>query len=396
MPNAITSIGLTTKTNDELTSQLQDEFGSIYGSDVNLDQDTPDGQMLNIFIQAALDNLDFLTQIYNSFNPDAAFGVTLDQRVAINGIQRQAATHTVTNVTIVTDQAVDLIGQDALVGNPAASVFTVSDSAGTKFQLVTSQSFSAAGTYVQSFVAVNPGAVLTVPNTITNMVTVVLGVSTVNNPTTYASLGVNEETDAQLRIRRQQSVALSSQGYFDGLLAAIENLAGVTSAYVYENVTNVVDADGVPAHSIWVIVQGGTVADIANAIYVKRNAGCGMKGSQSHTIVQLDGSPFTIYWDTVAPEDLFIQFNASSINGVDAIDAVYIANQLAIKFAPGVYKSVNINELATLVQEIDPNCLVTGAGFCLTVGGTYTNTLTPTAKNNQFAVSSANIAITVI
>jgi hypothetical protein len=56
----------------------------------------------------------------------------------------------------------------------------------------------------------------------------------------------------------------------------------------------------IPPHSIWCIVDGtATDADIAQAIYRKRSAGCGMKGIQSYNVTQLDSSEFEINWDEV-------------------------------------------------------------------------------------------------
>jgi uncharacterized phage protein gp47/JayE len=388
--NAITATGLTTKTYQDLYADFKAAFQSIYGNDINIDSDTPDGQMIGIFIQAILDNLDLITQVNNNFDPDKAFGVTLDQRVAYNGIQRLAGTKTVTNVTITTSQACTLKGLDLYPDSP----FTVADNAGNQFQLQTTQYPSTAGVYAYPFSAKDVGAVLTVPNTITVPITVVLGVSLINNPTTYTSLGLNEETDAALKIRRQKSVALPSQGYLQGLIGALENINGITAAYVYENNTPTTDANGIPSHSIWVIVGGAvSAADVANAIYLKRNAGCGMKGSVSYTVTQIDGSPFVVSWDVVTPQNLFIKFNVSSLDGVNAPFYSRIISGLPTSLTPGVGTQVNINELATLVQELDPNTLVTNAGFSLSVSGSYTNTLSPTALNNQFAITSANIIL---
>lgn len=390
MANAISTTGLTTATREELIAQLTAAFKSIYGADINLDQDSPDGQMIGDFVQVTLDNLDLLTEIYNSFDPDRAFGTVLDNRVAYNGIQRQAGTNTLTNVSITTTQALTLLGLDTNPTDP----YTVSDNAGNQFQLRETQNPSGSGVYVYEFQASVPGAVLTVPNTITVPVTVVLGVSDINNPTTYTSLGLNEETDAALKIRRQKSVSLGSQGYLSGLLAALENINGITSAFVYENVTGTTDGDGIPGHSIWVIVSGtASDLDIAQAIYNKRNAGCGMKGSVSYMITQVDGSIFIVFWDVVTPENLFIKFTATSLDGINPPNISLIRSQLPGIFSPGVYEQVNINDLATLVQEIDNNTLVTLSGFSTTSGGSYTNTLLPTAKNYQFVVSSANIII---
>ncbi len=392
MPNVIDATGLQTATRAELVAYFTTQYQTIYGADINLGSDTPDGQMMNIFIQAILDVEDLLVQIYNMFDPDNAVGVILDQRVAINGIQRQAGTYTITPITVVVSQSVNLYGLD----QSDQPVYTVSDNAGNLWQLKITVLGVIAGTHVYSFQAATPGANLTVPNTITVPVSIVLGVTSVNNPTTYTSLGTNEESDAVLRVRRQQSVSLTSQGYLAGLLAALENINGVTQAFVYENTSGVTDGDGIPGHSIWVIVAGsGANADIANAIYTKRNAGCGMFGGVSYTITQVDGSSFIVYWDIIVPQDIFIFFTATSINGTVAPNIAAIRAGLVTSFVPGVYEEVNVNALATLVQDIDSNCLVTAAGF--SSGVTQVLTLSGVAASGAFKVSyggnlSASIA----
>lgn len=404
MPNSISASGLTTATYAELQATFTTAFQAIYGSDIILTSDSPDGQMMNIFIQAVLDNLDLITQVYNGFDPDAAIGIILDSRVAYNGIQRLAGTSTVTNLTIVTSKSLTLPG----LNQTTLPAYTVSDNAGTQWVLQSSQSPVAPGTYIYSFQAVNPGATLTIQNTITVPVTVILGVSSINNPTTYTTLGVNEETDAALRIRRQQSVSLGSQGYLAGLYAALKNINGVTSVNIYENDTGApvsFGSDTVPSHAIWVIIAGtASPASIAQAIYTKRNAGCGMYGAQSFLITQVDGSSFAVFWDDVQPENVFITFYATSLDGVNPpnISAIVAAKTgLPVTFVPGANAEININQLATLVQALDPNTLVTftGAGvpaiggFAITATGAYSNTLSPTSKKYQFQITQPNIIV---
>ncbi len=435
-PNILDANGLQTATQQELLNIFTAGFQAIYGPDIVLSTDSPDGQNINLFIQAILDESNLLTQIYNTFDPDNAIGVTLDQRCAINGIQRQAGTFTITNVTLVITSSVNLFGLD----QATQPVYTVADSAGNQWQIITTQLGVSAGTYVYAFQAANPGAVSTIPNTITVPVTIELGVSSINNPTTYTTLGLNEESDATLKVRRSMSVSNPSQGYLAGLLGTLENINGIVSAFLYENVTGSTDVDGVPGHSIWAIVSGtatvplavawssvisysygqivssgginyiswinnnlnnpvsesaiwGIYNPVAEAIYNKRNAGCGMFGGISYTVTQIDGTQFIVSWDTVTPENLFIKFTAFSLDGVNAPNIAGILATLPITYVPGVFKEVNINQLSTLVQDIDPNTMVITSGFSTSAGGSYTTTLTPTAKNFQFVVSSANIII---
>lgn len=360
MPNALTSTGLTLATQAELVATLQAAFEAIYGADINLGSDTPDGQLLNIFVQMQLDAQDLMMQIYNMFDPDNAVGVVLDQRVAINGIERQGGSYTITNVTIVTSQSVNLYGLDQTTN----AVFTVADNAGNLWNLITTVIATGVGTFSYAFQAAVIGAVLTVPNTIVVPVTIVLGITSINNPSTYTTLGVNQESDANLKLRRQQSVSLSSQGYLAGLLAALENIPGVTFASVEENNTGITNGDLVPGHSIWVIVAGSAASSaIANAIYTKRNAGCGMYGGTSYNITQIDGTIFTVYYDVVVLQSLFIAFTVSGLNGTTAPNIAAITAGIVDNFTPGVYAQVNINDLATVVQQADPNTLVTNAGF---------------------------------
>jgi hypothetical protein len=390
MANEVTADGLTTDTQAELVTAFTTAFEAIYGADIDLTQSSPDGQMMMIFIQVILDVLALITTVYNGFDPDNAIGRVLDQRVAINGIQRQAGTYTVTNITVVVSEALTLTGIDDDPVNP----YTLQDNAGTQWQLQETQTPVGSGTYVYAFQAAVPGATLTIPNTITIPVTIVLGVTSVNNPTTYSTLGVNEESDAELKIRRARSVSLASQGYLAGLLAALENINGMASAFVYENNSGTTDGDGVPGHSIWVITSGtATDAEIAEAIYAKRNAGCGMFGSEVYVIDQVDGSEFPVYWDEVTSENLYVKFTATSLDGINPPNIAAILTGLVTSFAPGVNEQVNVNELSTLVQAIDPNTLVTLAGFSLSAGGVYTNTLSPSTKAKQFAVSAARIII---
>lgn len=393
MPNQITAAGLETKTRDEIVTELTTALQGIYGADINVASDSPDGQLINIFAQNVVDVLELITQVHNGFNPDTAVGRVLDDRCALNGVIRLGGTYTRTNVTIVTDRALNLAGLDAEIDNPDGTGYTVSDSNGNEFILEASQVIAGAGTYSYAFRAKNNGKVETVPNTITTPVTIVLGVVSVNNPSVAIYTGIDEETDAALRIRRQKSVSISSKGYLEGLLAALLNINGVTSAFVYENNTGTTDIDGIPSHSIWAIVSGGADADIAQAIYQKRNAGCGMRGAESVVITQVDGSLFEINFDRTATEDLYIEVSGHSVSGAP-IDTAYMETQLLSRLVPGVYETITIYDIIFLLQDIEPNYF-TDSCFISLNGSVWDNSLKPTAKNKQFVLtpSKTNIAV---
>jgi len=364
MPNVFGPLGLEVKTRQEIVDELTVAFQAIYGADINLGSDTPDGQMMQIITQFMVDQSDLLVAINASFDPDQAFGITLDQRVAINGIQRQGGTYTTTNITLVNSRSLNLYGLDQADDEDAEDVYTIADNAGNRWFLMVSELGLTAGTHVLVFRAENPGAQLTTPNTITVPTTIVLGVVSVNNPTSYLTLGVNEETDPVLKLRRQRSVSLGSQGYRQALKAALQNLEGITSAEVYENNSDSTDSDGIPSHSIWVIVAGSALpADIGTTIWLYRNAGCGMKGDETYTVTEAGGGPAIMKWDDVVIQNLFLLFTLGSLDADVPPDVAKIRTDLPLLLLPGVNESVNTTYLGTLIQQIDPNAYVLSAGL---------------------------------
>lgn len=352
MADSFSSNGLTVATLNELVAQLESDFQTIYGTDININQNSPDGQLINIFAQGGSDIRSLLYQIYNSFDPDYATGRILDARCAINNVFRKSGTYTTVDITIVTDRSVELEGVDDKEDDTG---YTIQDNAGNQFVLMNTQTLVAGTNTGITFRAKEIGAVETTPNTITTPVTIVLGVLSVNNPSA-GTTGVEEETDAQLKIRRRQSVSIGSTGYLNGLEGSLQQLEGMIDAKVYENVTGTTDSDGIPGHSIWVVVDGGSAADIADTIFKKRSAGCGMKGSQSYTIVTPSGQNFVAYWDNKTSQNLYIKFNIQKTLATATFDTTAIANYVINNLSFGIGEGASTSDITTIAQQaVDAN-----------------------------------------
>ena len=324
--------------------------------------------------------------MYTSFDPDQAVGTVLDQRCAIKGIQRKAGTYTYVIVNVTTDRSVTLAGLDQ---NSAEDSYTISDSEGNKFVLASTANLLT-GTTALRFRAYNIGKVEVLPNTITVPVTIILGVVSVNNPSGPIEQGINEETDAELRERRKRSIYLGSQGYRESLIAELLNIPDVTYAQVYENDSNITDADGIPGHSIWTIVQGGTDKDVAYAIYDKRNAGCGMKGSTTYTITRSDGSTFVVAWDRPSTTDAYIKFDLTKVVA-HTIDTNAIKSAL-VNANIGIYQPLDINTVSTIVKSVDSDVIVTDCQVS-TDGTNWYDIIYPTTKKDMLSITTSRITI---
>jgi uncharacterized phage protein gp47/JayE len=393
-PNASTldQTGLTIESKPNIVAFLIACYQAIYGTDINVDSNSPDGQRINIEAQMAADFLELLEDTYNGFAVDTAFGQRLDQLVALNGIQRKAGTQTVANVGIFASQALTLPGLDQTV----LPAFTVADSAGNQFQLKTTLVFATSGNANVPFLAVTIGEIQTVANDITNIITPTLGITSVNNPTTASDvIGVDEETDSALRVRHAQSLDLAATGPADSVEAALRNIPDVLDAFVVENPTNA-SVNGVPAFSIWCIVRGGTNAEIAQAIYTKKSPGCGMKGSTTQVVTRPNGQTFTAAWDVAIAQPLFINFSiiwrgAPTLANADIITA--LANTLSYNMG----QNPSIADFITAMQTIAPTAIVTinsATEGVSTDGVSWESQVSPTDPQHYFQVTAGNISIT--
>lgn len=396
--NAITATGIQIDTPAETLDKFlegNDTYPGmkrIYGEDINVNPNSPDGQFINLGVLITQDILAMIVSAYASFDPDQAVGRGLDQRCAINGVIRNAGTYTYTNVTVTASQAVTLEGLDTSPDAP----FTVSDAAGNKFVLVEQYAFVGAASTALAFRALDIGAVETLVNTITIIDTITLGITSVNNPAVATTTGTAEETDAALRIRRARSVALPSTGFFDGLVGTLLAVDGVTGVKLVENTTNADETYGaktLPGHSIWAIVAGGLAADIAQAIYVKRNAGCGMLGDISTNITQVDGSIFAVLFDRPIEQNLWIRASVHAITGT--VDTAYLKTELLAALSYEIGQSASSSQIVAILQALAENASISVEGVSLD-GSTWVTLVDPTEINYQFVAASARTTITEI
>jgi uncharacterized phage protein gp47/JayE len=397
--STIDATGLTIDTLNEIITKLEDGYKVIYGNDINVASNTPDGQQINLFAQAIRDVLEVIKQINAGFDIEQAIGIVLDQRVSLLGIKRQGATFTQQQIEITVSEALTLDGLDAAANDPDGVGYTVADESGTQFILLDTFNAPSAGTTLLTFRAQNLGSITTLPNTITNPITVVLGVTNINNPSGVLKLGLDGELDPALRLRSTRSTANKSKGFIDGLTGLLLDITGVTAARVYENVTNVIDADLVPAHGMWAIVEGGANTDIANTIYTDRNTGSAMKGEIMTDVMTVNGSIFTVKFDRPQSKNLWIRFDIKPTILGQTFDEMGIKQYTVDNLDFEIGDNANTSDVTTIAQE---GLNTTGGGGVILNAEisddnvTYVDFLETTTLDEKWIVDNVRILITLI
>ncbi|HAK5852393.1 baseplate J/gp47 family protein [Salmonella enterica] len=277
----VTAEGISAPDYQTILDTLTSYFQQIYGSDAYLEPDSKDGQMVALVALAIHDANNTAITVYNCFSPATGYGAALTSNVKINGIARKGATNS----------TVDLL----LTGTAGTTITngTVKDTNNVIWRLPASVVIGVDGAVTVTAICSNSGAVAALAGTITTINTPTRGWTSVTNPAA-AAVGAPAETDAELRIRQGQSVAIPSITPFEGVDGAIANIAGVTRHKLYENDTGKTDGNGLPPHSISAIVDGGDVTEIARTIRGNKGQGGRTWGKTSVTVPDKYGNPHII------------------------------------------------------------------------------------------------------
>ena len=109
-----------------------------------------------------------------------------------------------------------------------------------------------------------------------------------------ATVGSATETRSAFEQRRQESVARGGKGTPAAIRSAVWDVDGVLDVFVYDNFTNSVLNYGATSyplapHSVYVGVVGGADADVAAAIWSKKDNGCDMNGNTTVVVQDTEG-----------------------------------------------------------------------------------------------------------
>jgi uncharacterized phage protein gp47/JayE len=294
--------GITIPSYADVYATLKAQYQSIFGSDVYLEPDSQDGQWLSIIAAAINDINASCVAVYNQFSPATAVGVGLSSVVKINGLARQIATASSVDVLIVG------------VAGTTINLGIVGDILNQRWALPDSVDIPPAGEITVTASALTVGALAAAPGTVTKILTPTLGWQTVNN-LTAATPGAPVESDAALRQRQAKSTALSALTPLKALVGAVSTLTGVTQVQPYENDTNATDANGIPAHSIALVVEGGDAAAIAVAIKAKKTLGGGTYGNTSEMVDNGFGIPEEIQFSRPVLVDIGAEVTLTPLIG---------------------------------------------------------------------------------
>lgn len=300
------------------------------GDDWDTSAESPTGQLNGTFAAQLASAWEAVGVVYRSRDPRFGSFAGLDAVCSLTGTTRRPASKGTVTLSVTLNAGVTL---------PAGSIAHVAGQPTNRWVTLTSV---ANGGGSPATVTVNAeaeiaGVQTANAGTITAIATPRTGWTGVAN--NYdADPGRAGERDAALRVRRVAELTADGGPQVDSIRAALLAVTGVAMAEVVENDT---DDDrrpwgGLPPHSVEAIVQGGTDADVALALWRAKGGGIRAWGTTTASVTSASGSTRSVSFTRPANANVYACVQASWDDGVfpggtaieDAVAAVTAA-QLA-------------------------------------------------------------------
>ena len=269
--------GLVLPEESDILSGVEADLNSAFGGNLSQSLSSPQGQLAQSLTAIIGSNNDTFAYIANQVDPSNASGSFQDAIGRIYFMTRIPATATVVTCTCT-----------GVSGTLIPSGSYVKDTNGYSYTSVANATIPPSGVVSVDFQCTTKGPISVVASTVTTIVSAVSGWDAVTNPG-VGVVGYDEESQQDFEYRRLNSVAINSRGSTAAIKARVMSVSGVTDCYVQANNSGSAVSYGstnysIPAHSVYVAVEGGASEEVANAIWLSKDAGCGTCGNTTVTV----------------------------------------------------------------------------------------------------------------
>jgi len=256
----------------------------------------------NMLGEAKSEVLAALQDAVSALMPDRSYGEYLTELMRLNGIDRNESAYSTVPITVTAKSSgVPLV---------SAGTFIIGTEAGDNYVITEDMVIAPSATDTFSARSVDKGAFEADAGDITRIVEPKYGVASVTNLVAVTP-GRATESDPAARSRRWRTAKGVGMHHPSKIRSALEDLDGVTDAYVFVNSGTTYAADGTPPGSIRAVVWGGTAQAIADSLFGTYSgigavaAGIGTFGAQS-VAVSAEGQSSTIYYDVGTDIPIYI------------------------------------------------------------------------------------------
>lgn len=271
---------------------------------------------------------------------------------------------------------------EQITGNPGVFIpvgFTVKDSGGNQFTTTTYYTIPAAGVLAITMNAVADGDVIVAENTLTTVVTTIVGITAVTNPSA-STTAQGAETMLQYRQRLNTVMQATQSGVFPSVKAALGKIENV----ILRTIRVISTGSGAE-----IVVAGGDDYTIAGTIFANVLNLSGLTSSATDpardmTVTVHDGQDdYAVKFTRPEPAVIGIVITYSTLNSVNQTSFATAAQPAIVDYvnskASGV--GVNVLELSAIIADAVADQVPIGNISRMTFAFTV-DTVTKTPTNN--------------
>ena len=324
---SFTANGFVVPAQADIVTGLEADWNAAFNGNLDFSIPSAPQSQLTVSQGAILGDMDDqLVLLFNSVDPAYAFGRMQDAVARIYFLERLPAQSTILEVACTGLVGV-IIPIGALIVDPNGNIYFCTG------QITLASNGTGTATFAAQATGPTPvPATVTIYQAISGWDTVAVSSGAVGNAV---------ESRAAFEARREATVAANGAGFLPTIRGIVLKVPGVLDAYVTENDTAApVTVGGVTlgANSLYVCVAGGASADIANAIWSKKNPGCAYTGNTTVVVQDTNSGyapPYPSYNVSFQiPVAAPIAFNVRIVNSsqVPATAQAQIANAVQSGF----------------------------------------------------------------
>ena len=344
----------TSTTRDEVAAEWQ----AVFGADLVTTPETPQGVIITLQTEQRDAIARNNAELANQINPDIAGGVFLDALMSFTGGARRSATQsTISGVVFSGVPGTNIPAGSQAIASGSGQIFTTDNP----------YIIGSGGSVTGSMTAVEYGPIEVPVNGLDTVASAVLGWETVANPNA-AVPGDLEESDIAARRRRLDTLAVQSMSVAEAVVSRVLSIPEVRSMSFRENTaatTQTIDGISMVAHSIYACVEGGSDADVAQALYDTKTAGAGYNGSETVTVVDpYSGQTASVKFDRPTQIPLLVRVTVKQT----PLDAQNIVRDAIMDYVNGdipggmgltVGDDVYPFEFSGAINQVQPPLIVT-------------------------------------
>ena len=245
----LTELGVSVQTIDEIKAELEAAARAPDGIHPQLDVSATSvfGQLFGIQAEREMLVQQAVRALHQSFGPKAT-GSSLASIALLTGTVKRGQTKSQVGATVTLTAGTTLpVGSRANVDGDTQAIFeTIAD---------VTNATGVTAAFAAVFRAVNAGPVRAPAGKLTIINTPVSGWLTVTNPFD-ADVGLDFETDPELRTRRLEELRVQGSTTLDAIVADVEILPGVLDVRGFENTSGIV-VEGLNPHSFEIVIWDG-------------------------------------------------------------------------------------------------------------------------------------------